>query len=37
MKVDLESEFHRKMDKIMTRKARKGNLGIRVTEYGHEE
>ena len=37
MKVDLESEFHRKMDKIMTRKARKGNLGIRVTEYGHGE
>ena len=33
MKVDLESEFHRKMDKIMTRKARRGNLGIRVTEY----
>ena len=36
MKVDLESEFHRKMDKIMTRKARRGNLGIRVTEYGQE-
>jgi len=36
MKVDLEDEFHRKMDKIMTRKARKGNLGIRVTEYGQE-
>ena len=37
MKVDLETEFHRKMDKIMTRKARKGHLGIRVTEYGHGE
>ena len=36
MKVDLENEFHRKMDKIMTRKARRGNLGIRVTEYGQE-
>ncbi len=36
MKVDLESEFHMKMDKIMTRKARRGNLGIRVTEYGEE-
>ena len=36
MKVDLESEFHMKMDKIMTRKARRGKLGIRVTEYGEE-
>lgn len=36
MKVDLESEFHMKMDKIMTRKARIGNLGIRVTEYSEE-
>ena len=36
MKVDLEDEFHRKMDKIMTRKARRGNLGIRVTEYGQD-
>ena len=36
MKVDLEREFHTKMDKIMTRKARRGNLGIRVTEYGEE-
>ena len=36
MKVDLESEFHKKMDKIMTRKARRGNLGIRVTEYGEK-
>jgi len=33
MKVDLEYEFHKKMDQIMTRKARKGRLGIRVTEY----
>jgi len=33
MKVDLESEFHRKMDRIMQRKARRGKLGIRVTEY----
>ena len=33
MNVDLEAEFHRKMDKVMTRKARKGKLGIRVTEY----
>ncbi|MAV95373.1 MAG: pyrophosphatase [Euryarchaeota archaeon] len=36
MKVDLESQFHMKMDKIMTRKARRGNLGIRVTEYGEK-
>ena len=33
MNVDLESEFHKKMDRIMERKARRGNLGIRVTEY----
>lgn len=33
MKVDLESEFHKKMDKIMKRKSTKGGLGIRVTEY----
>ena len=38
MKVDLESEFHRKMDRIMSREARRGKLGIRVTEYtGNEE
>ena len=37
MKVDLESEFHKKMDKIMLRKARRGNLGIRVTEYESED
>ena len=36
MHVDLESEFHSKMDKIMERKARRGNLGIRVTEYEGE-
>ena len=36
MQVDLESEFHSKMDKIMQRKARRGNLGIRVTEYEGE-
>ena len=33
MKVDLEAEFHRKMNRIMLRKARMGKLGIRVTEY----
>ena len=33
MEVDLESEFHKKMDKIMTRDSKKGGLGIRVTEY----
>ena len=33
MKVDLENEFHRKMDQIMQRDARMGKLGIRVTEY----
>ena len=37
MKIDLESEFHKKMDKIMTRKARRGRLGIRVTEYTGDE
>ena len=37
MKVDLESEFHKKMDKIMLRKAIRGNLGIRVTEYEPED
>jgi NTP pyrophosphatase (non-canonical NTP hydrolase) len=37
MKIDLESEFHRKMDRIMTRKARRGKLGIRVTEYTGDE
>ena len=33
MNVDLEAEFHKKMDQVMTRKARTGKLGIRVTEY----
>ena len=33
MSVDLEDEFHKKMDKIMKREAIKGNLGLRVTEY----
>ena len=37
MKVDLEFEFHKKMDRIMTREARRGMLGIRVTEYTGEE
>ena len=33
MGVDLEEVFHAKMDKIMLRPSRRGNLGIRVTEY----
>ena len=33
MEVDLESEFHRKLDKIMIRDAKMGNLGIRITDY----
>ncbi len=33
MEIDLESSFHKKMDVIMARKSRRGNLGIRVTEY----
>ena len=36
MEVDLEEEFHKKMDKVMTRKAKKGKLGIRVTEYSDD-
>jgi len=36
MKIDLESEFHKKMAIIMQRKSRRGNLGIRVTEYTGE-
>ena len=36
MDVDLEEEFHKKMDKVMTRKARKGKLGIRVTDYSDD-
>jgi|TARA_B100000959_G_scaffold144179_1_gene151433 NTP pyrophosphatase (non-canonical NTP hydrolase) len=37
MEIDLESEFHRKMDRIMKRGARRGKLGIRVTEYSDGE
>ena len=37
MKVDLESEFHKKMDKIMKRDSKKGGLGIRVTEYREDQ
>ena len=37
MKVDLESEFHMKMDKIMKRDSKKGGLGIRVTEYREDQ
>ncbi len=33
MGVDLEEAFHSKMDKIMLRPSRRGQLGIRVTEY----
>ena len=36
MNVDLEAEFHKKMNKVMTRKARTGKLGIRVTDYMDE-
>ncbi len=36
MEVDLEKVFHQKMDRLMLRKARRGNLGIRVTEYDGE-
>ena len=36
MEVDLEEEFHKKMDKVMTRKARMGKLGIRVTDYSDD-
>ena len=36
MNVDLEGEFHKKMDRVMTRKARSGKLGIRVTDYTDE-
>jgi NTP pyrophosphatase (non-canonical NTP hydrolase) len=37
MEVDLEAVFHKKMDRLMLRKARRGNLGIRVTEYTGDE
>lgn len=33
MGVDLEVEFHRKMDRIMQRPSKRGGMGIRVTEY----
>ena len=33
MEIDLETEFHKKMDRIMKRNARKGKLGVRITEY----
>ncbi len=33
MGVDLESEFHKKMDRIMQRPSKRGGMGIRVTEY----
>jgi len=37
MEVDLEAVFHQKMDRIMQRKARRGNLDTRVTEYTDDE
>ena len=33
MKVDLEIEFHKKLDRIMQRPSKRGGMGIRVTEY----
>jgi len=33
MEIDLKSAFESKIEKIMQRPARKGRLGIRVTEY----
>ncbi|MEE2811985.1 MAG: nucleoside triphosphate pyrophosphohydrolase family protein [Candidatus Thermoplasmatota archaeon] len=33
MEVDLESEFHKKLDRIMKRPSKRGGMGIRVTEY----
>lgn len=33
MEVDLKEAFLSKMEKIMNRPARKGRLGVRVTEY----
>ena len=33
MNIDLRASFEAKVDKIMQRPARKGRLGIRVTEY----
>ena len=37
MKIDLKSAFESKYEKIMQRPARKGRLGIRVTEYNPDE
>ena len=36
MEVDLEAEFHKKLDKIMQRPSKRGGMGIRVTEYQSE-
>jgi|TARA_B110000914_G_scaffold73546_1_gene64486 NTP pyrophosphatase (non-canonical NTP hydrolase) len=36
LEIDLEKEFHSKMDIIMQRPSRKGGLGIRVTDYNKE-
>ena len=33
MDIDLEGEFHKKMDKIMLRDSKIGGLGVRVTDY----
>jgi NTP pyrophosphatase (non-canonical NTP hydrolase) len=33
MEIDLEKAFHKKLDKVMMRKAITGRLGVRVTEY----
>ena len=33
MNIDLKTSFEAKVDRIMQRPARKGRLGIRVTEY----
>ena len=33
MNIDLKASFEAKVDRIMQRPARKGRLGIRVTEY----
>ena len=37
LRIDLERAFHDKMDRIMRRQARRGGLGIRVTEYGSDD
>ena len=33
LEIDLEKEFHNKMNVIMKRKSKMTDLGIRVTEY----